>query len=127
MQIRSRENDRIIFAAERRQLGFSCPVKKQPVVIRGKIQLVHFDPDASGGLDKEKTKEKTDKYCHRIGQLQDLLYANSKISACLTKAPFVRPSRVYWNIAGGSSLGSWFRNGPSSAIAPNHYASTLHS
>src|SRR5258706_12596532 len=58
--------------------GFLHCVKHQPVVIKGKIRLADFDPDADGGLDKEKTKEKTDKYCHRIGELQDMLYAISK-------------------------------------------------
>ena len=52
-------------------------MKKQPVIIKGKIRLQDFDPGYSGGLDKENAKEKTVKYGERIGELQQLLYANS--------------------------------------------------
>jgi len=52
-------------------------VKKQPVIIRGRVRLRDFDPAFSGGLDKDKTKKKTDEYGARIGDLQQLLYANS--------------------------------------------------
>src|SRR5437867_3902763 len=64
-------------------MRFSSAVKKQSVVIKGKIRLADFDPDASGGLDKEKTKEKTRKYGQRIGDFQQLLYANSKDAVLL--------------------------------------------
>jgi len=53
-------------------------MKEQPLAIRGKIRLADFDPDYCGGLEKEKAKSKTDKFCQRIGELQDLLYANSR-------------------------------------------------
>lgn len=53
-------------------------MKKQPVVIKGKIRLADFDPDAAHGLDKGETKEKTARHTQRIADLQDLLYANSK-------------------------------------------------
>jgi PPK2 family polyphosphate:nucleotide phosphotransferase len=53
-------------------------VKKQPLVIRTKIRLRDFDPAYTGGLDKEKAKKKTNQYARRIGELQDLLYANSR-------------------------------------------------
>jgi len=52
-------------------------MKKQPVVIAGKIRLKDFDPAYFGGLDKDDTKEKTKKYGERLDNLQELLYANS--------------------------------------------------
>src|SRR5438874_6615789 len=52
-------------------------MKKQAVAIKGKIRLQDFDPAYCAGLDKEKTKEKTREYDERIGDLQQLLYANS--------------------------------------------------
>ncbi len=58
-------------------------MKKQAVVIKGKIRLADFDPGFCGGLEKEKTKPKTDKCAERIGELQDLLYANSRHSVVL--------------------------------------------
>src|SRR5205809_6322669 len=58
-------------------------MKEQPLAIRGKIRLADFDPDYCGGLEKEKAKSKTDKYCQRIGELQDLLYANSRHAVLL--------------------------------------------
>src|SRR6266404_5648975 len=58
-------------------------MKKQPIVIEGKIRLRDFDPGYRGGLDKEKTKAKTEEYRERIGELQDLLYANSNRAVLL--------------------------------------------
>jgi PPK2 family polyphosphate:nucleotide phosphotransferase len=58
-------------------------VKKQPIVIKGKIRLSDFDPDPTKGVDKAKTREKTAGHCQRIGDLQELLYANSKYSILL--------------------------------------------
>jgi len=58
-------------------------VKDQPTVIQGKIRLKHFDSGYCAGLDKEKTKEKTAEYGRRIGELQQLLYANSRHSVLL--------------------------------------------
>ena len=52
-------------------------MKAQPVVIKGKVRLDNYDPAYCGGLDKEKTKEQTDEYGQRIGDLQPRLYANS--------------------------------------------------
>jgi len=52
-------------------------MKDQPVTIKGKTRLKDFDPGYTGGLDKEKAKEKTLEYGERIGVLQQLLYANS--------------------------------------------------
>jgi polyphosphate kinase 2 (PPK2 family) len=51
---------------------------KQPVAIRGKIRLRDFDPEFCRGMDKEPTREKAVKLCQRIGELQEMLYANSK-------------------------------------------------
>jgi PPK2 family polyphosphate:nucleotide phosphotransferase len=52
-------------------------MRTQPTVIRGKIRLRHFDPGDCGGLDKAKAKKLAGKYRRRIGELQELLYANS--------------------------------------------------
>lgn len=52
-------------------------MKKQPVVIQGRIKLKHFDPGYCAGLDKEETKKLTAKLGRRIGTLQQLFYANS--------------------------------------------------
>ena len=53
---------------------------KQPFIIQEKVRIKDFDPGFCGGLDKEKTKLKTDQYGRRIGELQQLLYANAKHS-----------------------------------------------
>ncbi len=58
-------------------------MKKQPVVVEGKIRLRDFEPSYCGGLDKEKTKEKTSKQGERLGELQQLLYANSSYAILL--------------------------------------------
>ena len=58
-------------------------MKTQPFIIKGKIRLSDFDPGFYDGLDKEKTKAKTDKDARRIGELQDLLYANSNHAVLL--------------------------------------------
>jgi len=49
----------------------------QPIRITSKIQLRDFDPDYHEGLDKEKTRQKTDKLCLHISELQQRLFANS--------------------------------------------------
>lgn len=58
-------------------------MKAQPVVVKGKIRLADFDPAFNGGLEKEETKSKTDKHARRIGELQELLYANSNCTVLL--------------------------------------------
>ena len=58
-------------------------MKKQPVVINGKIRLADFDPGYCGGLEKDDTKPKTDKCARRIGELQPLLYANARHAVLL--------------------------------------------
>lgn len=55
----------------------------QPVVVHGKIKLEDFDPGYAGGLSKEKTRKTTEKLCEHIGDLQQLLYANSNYSVVL--------------------------------------------
>ncbi|HSU53769.1 MAG TPA: PPK2 family polyphosphate kinase [Candidatus Dormibacteraeota bacterium] len=42
------------------------------------IRLRDFNPDFHEGLDKDKTREKTEKLCQRIGELQQFLYADSQ-------------------------------------------------
>jgi PPK2 family polyphosphate:nucleotide phosphotransferase len=56
---------------------------KQPLVIRQKIRLTDFDPDFCGGLDKEKTRDRTAQLCQRIGDLQQLLHANASHAVLL--------------------------------------------
>jgi PPK2 family polyphosphate:nucleotide phosphotransferase len=58
-------------------------MKVQPVVITGKIKLKHFDPGYCGRRDKAETKERTDKLGRRLGDLQQLLYANASHAALL--------------------------------------------
>ena len=58
-------------------------MKDQPVVVRGKVRLKDLDPRYDAGLDKEKTKEKTKALTERVGELQQLLYANSTRAALL--------------------------------------------
>ena len=55
----------------------------QPFVITRKIRLADFDPGYSSGLGKQDTKRKTKKLAKRIGELQELLYANSKHAVLL--------------------------------------------
>jgi PPK2 family polyphosphate:nucleotide phosphotransferase len=58
-------------------------MKIQPVLIAGKIKLKQFDPDYCGGRDKAKTKERIEKLGRRLGDLQQLLYANSQQAVLL--------------------------------------------
>src|SRR5687767_13204537 len=58
-------------------------MKTQPVLLQGKIRLADFDPAFSAGLEKEKTKSKTDRNAQRIGELQELLYANANRAVLL--------------------------------------------
>jgi len=55
----------------------------QPFKITSKIHLRDLNPSYHAGLDKDKTKAKTEKMCERIGDLQHLLYANSSHAAIL--------------------------------------------
>jgi len=52
-------------------------MKSQPVVIRGRIKLQRFDPAYCDHREKDATRELTESLCHRIGELQPLLYANA--------------------------------------------------
>jgi PPK2 family polyphosphate:nucleotide phosphotransferase len=58
-------------------------MKEQPVVVRGKVRLKDFNPKYDGGLDKEETKNRTCEIGERIGELQQLLYANASHAALL--------------------------------------------
>lgn len=53
-------------------------MKKQTVIVAGRIKLKDFAPDYRNGLDKEKAKLKTDLLGRKIGEQQQLLYANSR-------------------------------------------------
>jgi PPK2 family polyphosphate:nucleotide phosphotransferase len=50
----------------------------QPAKIESPIRLKDFNPDFHEGLDKDETREKTESLCQRIGELQHLLYAESR-------------------------------------------------
>jgi len=52
----------------------------QPIKIVSPIRLRDFNPDYHEGLDKDDTREKTERLCERIGELQQLLYADSRHS-----------------------------------------------
>jgi PPK2 family polyphosphate:nucleotide phosphotransferase len=50
----------------------------QPIKVLSPIRLKDFNPDYHEGLDKDKTREKTLRLCERIGELQELLYADCR-------------------------------------------------
>ena len=52
----------------------------QPIRVTANIRLKDFSPDYHERLDKDKTREKTQKLCERIGELQQLLFANGKFA-----------------------------------------------
>ena len=52
-------------------------MKKQPTIVTGRIKLRRFAPDYCAGLDKKKARARTDARGRRIGDLQQLLYANA--------------------------------------------------
>jgi PPK2 family polyphosphate:nucleotide phosphotransferase len=53
-------------------------MRDQPVVLKGSIKLADFDPDFTGGMDKEEAKELTKERGRRIADLQELFYANAR-------------------------------------------------
>lgn len=58
-------------------------MKHQPVVITGNIKLKHFDPGYCGRRDKAETKKRTEELGRQIGEMQQLLYANSRHAVLL--------------------------------------------
>ncbi len=56
---------------------------RQPIKILSPIRLRDFNPDYHEGLDKDEAREKTLKFCERIGELQELLHANTRQSLLL--------------------------------------------
>lgn len=52
-------------------------MRDQPTVIMDKIKLSDFDPTYCAGREKEETKEVSKQFGKQIGELQELLYANS--------------------------------------------------
>src|SRR5437879_2927713 len=50
----------------------------QPIKITPPIRLKDFNPSYHEGLDKEKTREAMQKLCRRIGDFQELLYADGR-------------------------------------------------
>jgi PPK2 family polyphosphate:nucleotide phosphotransferase len=48
----------------------------QPIKVLSPVRLSDFNPDFHEGLDKDETREKTERLCERIGELQELLYAD---------------------------------------------------
>jgi PPK2 family polyphosphate:nucleotide phosphotransferase len=55
----------------------------QPLKVVSKIRLKNFNPDYSGGLDKEKAREATIPLCLRICELQERLYADARRSVII--------------------------------------------
>jgi PPK2 family polyphosphate:nucleotide phosphotransferase len=53
---------------------------KQPIQVKPPIRLKQFDPAFCADWDKETAREETTKLCQRIGELQELLYANASHS-----------------------------------------------
>lgn len=58
-------------------------MESQSTVLQGPIKLKHFAADYTGRLDKEKTKSRVAGLRRRIGELQELLYANSRQAVLL--------------------------------------------
>ena len=58
-------------------------MKEQGLIPRGKIRIKDFQTDLTGGLEKNEAKEKAREFAKRIGELQELLYANSTHSVLL--------------------------------------------
>ena len=58
-------------------------MKKQPVVITGKVKLGQFDPGYCGHEDKTEAKRRTEKLGRWIGDQQQLLYANARHAVLL--------------------------------------------
>jgi len=56
---------------------------EQTVVVTERVKMKQFDPAYAGGLEKDTTKKKVDTLTRRIGDLQELLYANSNQSVLL--------------------------------------------
>jgi PPK2 family polyphosphate:nucleotide phosphotransferase len=50
----------------------------QPTKVMGPIRLKDFNPDYHEGLDKAEAAKKTERFCERIGELQDVLYADAQ-------------------------------------------------
>src|SRR5215472_5251280 len=50
----------------------------QPIKVMAPIRLKDFNPDFHEGLDKAEAVKKTQRFCARIGELQDLLYADAQ-------------------------------------------------
>lgn len=50
---------------------------KQPVIVSDRIKLKDFDSSYSAGLDKDHTRKTVDDLVQRIGEQQELLYANA--------------------------------------------------
>jgi PPK2 family polyphosphate:nucleotide phosphotransferase len=48
----------------------------QPMKIISPVRLKNVNPNYHEGLDKEKARELTEKLCRRIGELQEMLYAD---------------------------------------------------
>jgi PPK2 family polyphosphate:nucleotide phosphotransferase len=55
----------------------------QPIKILSPIRLKDFNPDYHEGLDKDETREKTERLCQRIGELQEVLHAEGRRSVLI--------------------------------------------
>lgn len=50
----------------------------QPLRVKSRVRLKDFDPGFDDGMQKEETRGRTTKLCLKIGELQELLYANAE-------------------------------------------------
>jgi PPK2 family polyphosphate:nucleotide phosphotransferase len=55
----------------------------QPFKILSPIRLKDFNPDFHEGLDKDETRKKTEQFCERIGERQEVLHAEGRRSVLL--------------------------------------------
>src|SRR5258707_15217878 len=63
--------------------GICVSTMAQPIKVSGKIRLRDFDPGYDAGMNKEQTRDKTTALAEKIGELQQLLYANRNHSLIL--------------------------------------------
>ncbi len=55
----------------------------QPLKVVSRIRLKNFNPEFTGGMDKERAREATVPLCLRIGELQERLYADARRSVII--------------------------------------------
>jgi PPK2 family polyphosphate:nucleotide phosphotransferase len=73
----------ILLLFRRQTACYQSSIMAQPLKVTSKIRLRDFNPAYHAGLDKDKTREKTEKLCARLAGLQQLLYANRSHSVIM--------------------------------------------